>query len=228
MISCRYTRACRRGCGSSPGRERPGVGPGSKPLVGDRLLSSYPWIYELGLSPPLLEMVECYLGQPAVYLGAIFKREVADGAARGARQWHRDVEDRRMLRLLIYLSDVRCGGGPFEYVAAAESRRAARSGRYRSGYRSDKQMARISPPETWEQVYGDLGDVIVFDGALVFHRAQRPEVCNRLSITLAYASSKPLELRLDARLSKACAPGDLHAASRKQIRRFARPDRSEN
>jgi hypothetical protein len=40
------------------------------------------------------------------------KRESAEWVAAGVRQWHRDTEDRRILKISVYLSDVEDGCGP--------------------------------------------------------------------------------------------------------------------
>ena len=66
---------------------------------------------------PMLDIAENYLGMPARYYGADVRREVADGRPpHDVRQWHRDVEDYRVLKILLWLDDVDADGGPFAYV----------------------------------------------------------------------------------------------------------------
>lgn len=168
----------------------------------DALVDLSPAAYQLGLSEMLLDAAEAYLGGPCLYLGATLKRETADGQVYGSRSWHRDVEDERMLRILIYLSDVGPGGGPLEYVPAPISGEALTRTGYRSGYLADASMRRMVEPRSWTEVHGGVGDAVFFDGARILHRAQPPRVADRYSFTLGYTSRKPLELRLTARLSK--------------------------
>lgn len=173
-------------------------------LEGDALLATHPQAYNLGLSPALLDFVECYLGQPCLYLGAVLKRETVDGRDTGARRWHLDIEDELMVRVLIYLTPVGPGAGPFEFIDASRSRAAKISSGYRSGFLPETAMRSITADSAWTQVFGAPGDAILFDGTRVFHRAQPPRDVDRYSLTLAYVSRWPLQLRLSARLSRRC------------------------
>jgi hypothetical protein len=113
-----------------------------------------------------------------------------------------DMEDEKLFRVLVYLAPVREDGGPFEYIAKPSSREAKACARYRIGYLSDPLMRNLAPEDQWRPVYGEAGDVVLFDGAAVFHRNQPPTGQDRYSITLTYASRHPLELRFSSRLSR--------------------------
>lgn len=180
----------------------PRWGAGTTRLEGDALVAAYPAFYRLGLAPGMLDTAEAYLGQPCLYLGATIKREAADGRIAGTRRWHMDNEDERMFRALLYLSSVAEGGGPFEFVAAGRSQPARAAADYRSGYIDDEDMAAMIPRDQWIEVRADAGDAVLFDGARVFHRAQTPRRADRYSITFAYVSRHPLQLKMSARLSR--------------------------
>lgn len=177
---------------------------GPQSLESDAVAAAYPSAYRLGLAADVLDFAEAYLQQPCFYLGATIKREVADGVPVGARQWHLDVEDDRMLRILIYLSPVAAGSGPFEYVVAPRSAAARAASGYLSGYLRESRMRALVPADEWDVALGSAGDAVLFDGTRVFHRAQPPRDHDRYSITLAFVSRRPLQLRLTSRLSHRC------------------------
>ena len=106
-------------------------------------LAADPLVYKWGLTDENLDLAEFYIGLPVRYLGVGVKRESADGVAAGVRQWHRDIEDRRMLKIIVYLSDVEDGCGPFEYVDRNASDHAAQQLDYSSGFVSDTALARV-------------------------------------------------------------------------------------
>lgn len=172
---------------------------GTTTLEGDGLLELDPAIWRLGLAPVLLDAAETYFGLPCFYLGAALKHERADGRATGARQWHLDIEDERMLRLIVYLREVAPGGGPFEHLDAQTSAEWVRGANYRSGYVTDQNMGLAG--RAGRPVYGEACQAIFFDGVRVVHRAQPPRAADRYSVTFTYVTRWPLQLNLTAQLS---------------------------
>jgi hypothetical protein len=183
------------------GEARLGSLPEDRLLVGAGLLAVQPETYRIGFDPALLSIAEGYLGRPCLYIGAALKREAVDHRLVGNRRWHMDVEDERVLRALIYLSPVDRGCGPFEYVPESASRRAQADLGYRRGYLDDRRLAQQTRAEERRDVLGRPGDVVFFDGARLFHRAQPPQVAERLSLTLTYVSQWPIEWHRGARLT---------------------------
>jgi hypothetical protein len=168
------------------------------------LVETTPGLYTLGMSDALLNLAESYLGSQCLYLGAMLKREAANGFQGGTRAWHVDNEDVRMVRFLIYLNDVTPQTGPFEFVRAGPSRRISGSLHYRNGFiADDRLLASLEPGETNEEALGKAGDAFVFDGTRILHRAQPPKSEDRYSLTLSYCTRRPLEVRRTARLPKA-------------------------
>lgn len=176
-----------------------------------------------GLSPGLLDLVENYLGVPAWYWGADVRCERADGRYFGVRQWHRDVEDLQMLKLLVYLSDVGADAGPFEHLSRTHSREATTGLRYVSGFVADDALARVVPREKWLRRLGSRGTATFVDTCQLFHRASPPAATDRYSITFIWTSRHPLKTypvppmktahreaifeRLDARQRECLPPG---------------------
>jgi hypothetical protein len=166
-------------------------------------LADHPAVYKWGLNDDNLDLAECYIGLPVHYLGPGVKRERADGAAAYARQWHLDVEDRRLLKIIVYLSDVIEGCGPFEYINREWSAQAARALRYKSGYIADSAMARVVPAQEWVQVTGPRLTAIFVDTTRVFHRAKPPTAVDRYSMTFTYSSTTPYQTFPEWMLSQA-------------------------
>jgi hypothetical protein len=171
-------------------------------LQSDEIFSARPQVYKFGLTESLVDIAEAYLGEPCFYLGGTLKRERADRRLIGARGWHRDIEDDRMLRLLIYLNDVGAGGGPFEYALPLGDARPPAEAGYSGGYLDEQRASILAPRERRREVLGAKGQAIFFDGIRIFHRAQPPSTQERLSLTFSYVTRQPRELRLTARLSR--------------------------
>jgi hypothetical protein len=73
-------------------------------------------IIRWGLSDRLLDIAENYLCAPVGYDGINVFFTKADGKEAGTRRWHRDAEDRRMLKIALYLNDVDEDGGPLQVL----------------------------------------------------------------------------------------------------------------
>jgi hypothetical protein len=76
-----------------------------------------PWL-RLGLSPRLLDVANTYLGMWAKleYVDVWYTPPIGAGERRSSQRWHRDFNDRHLLKAFLYLVDVDEDGGPFEYV----------------------------------------------------------------------------------------------------------------
>lgn len=148
-------------------------------------------VWRWGLAPELLDIAEHYLGVPVWYYGADVRREVADGKVLGARQWHRDYEDRRVLKILMWLRDVSELDGPFAYLQVADSAESAFRLRYVSGFVPDDRMRTLIPEEHWRTSPGPAWTVTYVDTARLMHRATPPTRSDRYSLTLTWTSRHP-------------------------------------
>jgi len=171
-------------------------------LGNESTLSAFPGAWRLGLSSRMLDMAEAYLGLSCFYLGATVKRAMP-GLRAQPRQWHLDMEDERVFRVLVYLSPVDANEGPFEFVPRLASQSVEMRAHYRSGQIADARMKQLVARSTRKVAYGEAGDGIIFDGAQVFHRNRQPLKGERYSITFAYCSRHPLALDPRRRLSHA-------------------------
>ncbi len=128
--------------------------------LASRQLMAHPAIFLWGLQHPWLNLAECYLRQPAAYLGCVLRREVPNQRQVGVRLWHQDGEDYKTIKVIVYLNDVADTGGPFEYIPRSLT---PAYGQFRSvNNRIDNAaMAQVVGPERWRRCPGPRGTVIV-------------------------------------------------------------------
>jgi hypothetical protein len=161
-----------------------------------RELAVDPTLFTWGLSDHLLDLAECHIGLPVRYLGMEVKRELVDSAEgrnhEVVRRWHLDHEDRRILKVIVYLSDVDAGAGPFGYVHRSRSAAILDStgGRNLRGVPDDKMQTMV-PRHEWVRVTGPRMTAIHVDTGQVFHRVFPPTDAERYSVTFAYSSRSP-------------------------------------
>lgn len=159
--------------------------------VSDDDVVQAPEPYLFGLSRPLLDFVEHYMGLPVNYLGVSVKREIANGVSEGTRNFHRDPEDENVLKIIVYLSDVDAASGPFQCLNASDSSEVMTSGRYlRQPFRGIEDIERIIPRESWVTCLGPRLTANIADTARCLHRASPPFATDRYSMTFSYLSKR--------------------------------------
>jgi hypothetical protein len=91
------------------------------------LVRKYAWGVQLGLedawlrlgaNPRLLDIANAYLGMwsKLEYVDVWYTPPAAAEDRRSSQRWHRDFNDRHLLKAFVYLVDVDEETGPFEYV----------------------------------------------------------------------------------------------------------------
>lgn len=157
-------------------------------------LAADPALFKWGLSDANLDLAECYIGLPVHYLGVEVKRERPDGVAADVRQWHIDVEDRRMMKIIVYLNDVDESTGPFEYLDRARTRQAVLGLNYWSGFVPDADMGSAVIEREWLRAVGPRFTSVFVDTCRLFHRAKPPTNKDRYSMTFSYSSTTPYQV----------------------------------
>lgn len=155
-------------------------------------------LYVAGLHPTLLDIAEHHIGLPPLYLGVEAKVEFPTGVATGVRNWHRDLEDVRVLKVLIYLSDVGPEDGPLECLTRDASE-DLRHRRVRLGIASEIDIG-LGARRLFT---GPAGTAILFDGAMLVHRVKPPTRNVRRSLIYSYTSNRPRQIFSGARPSRA-------------------------
>ena len=156
-------------------------------------LKECPEIFLWGVEQRLLGIMEHCIGLPVYYQGYAIRRDIVNrsSSSNTLRNWHRDVEDRAVIKIIIYLHDVGLDGGCYEYISKDLSEKAAKTLKYNVGYLSDQKMSKVISEENWNKRTGKLGTVIISKTSDVFHRAKPPEKEDRVSISFCYTSKKP-------------------------------------
>ncbi|MBW4568600.1 MAG: 2OG-Fe(II) oxygenase [Tolypothrix carrinoi HA7290-LM1] len=154
-------------------------------------MMEHPEIFLWGLEQRLLNIVENYLGLPVAYQGVFFRRDIANEVAIKSRLWHIDLEDRKVLKIIVYLNDVNEDGGPFQYIPQSLTSTVARSLKYRSGYVIDETMQQALSPSNWKSCTGLSGTVIFAATSSIFHRGKIPVADDRFAVFFDYTSRQP-------------------------------------
>jgi hypothetical protein len=141
-------------------------------MVPPAMIMMRPNLFAWGLNDRLLNIAEAYLGLPPAYDGMAIIHTVADAREQSTRRWHRDREDRRMLKIAIYLNDVNADGGPFELDRRGEI------------------ALRADDPSAVQSCLGPAGTVIFADTARCLHRG-RPAQRDRAALFYSYFSRRP-------------------------------------
>lgn len=162
---------------------------------------------ELGLEDPwfavcashrMLEIANAYLRlwSKLQYVDVWYSvPQPADADRRASQRWHRDFNDKHLLKAFLYLVDVDEGTGPFEYVAES-----APGGRYADAwpwrplgdnYPPDGELERRIP-ESGIRTFTAPKGTIVFCNTSGFHRGGFATERPRVLATVTYSSPASL------------------------------------
>lgn len=150
-------------------------------------------IYDWGLNDRLLAIAEAYIGLPVAYDGVAINYTVADGREVSTRKWHRDWEDRRMVKVAVYLHEVDTAGGPFEIIRRAVTQQDDIQG-YRYDLLSDADLGTqlgVDFQSAIVSCVGPSGTVIFTDTARFFHRGKPAILRDRAALFYSYFSQRP-------------------------------------
>jgi hypothetical protein len=152
-------------------------------------------IIRWGLSDRLLDIAENYLGMPVGYDGINVFFTKADGMEAGARRWHRDAEDRRMLKIALYLNDVDEDGGPLQVLRRQlpDHDRMVR-GKFPilNQEQLEKALGDFDPDRDVVTCTGKAGTVVFADTAALYHRGKPASARDRCAIYFNYMNRAPL------------------------------------
>jgi hypothetical protein len=151
-----------------------------------------------GSEKRLLNIIENYIGLPLIFHGVHLRKDFPNENQFGTLLWHKDAEDRRMIKIIIYLNDVEEKHGPFEYIPASLTS-LFRLNYYRTYYKlwrsghlgiKDEELNEIIPKLAWKYCTGAAGTVIIVDPKKAIHHGTlRTE--NRSTLFWCYTSNSP-------------------------------------
>jgi hypothetical protein len=152
-------------------------------------------IIRWGLKDRLLDVAENYLGVLVGYDGTNVFFTKADGMEAGQRRWHRDAEDRRMLKIALYLNDVDEDGGPLQVLRRQlpDHDRMVR-GKFPilSQEQLETALGDFDPDRDVVTCIGKAGTVIFADTAALYHRGKPASARDRCAIFFNYMNRAPL------------------------------------
>ena len=148
----------------------------------------------LALNKSFLNIADCYFRmQTRLRYYNVWYTSASVSAARESQLWHFDREDRFILKIFVYLSDVDRGAGPFTYAPGTHKKGSFSSispaffdedGVRRT---TDEQMSNAYPRENWRVCTGKKGSVILAD-TRGFHKGGEARTGDRLMFTCMFTS----------------------------------------
>jgi hypothetical protein len=155
------------------------------------LITNYPDILRWGLNERFLAIAENYIGMPIAYRGVLARLDMPDGTVRETRLWHLDQEDSRILKIVVYVSDVDDDGGPFEYVPASHGQPLHLVEGSKKRVNNEHAFDLAVPAERRGAIVGPRGTVGFVDTCRILHRGRMPVNGTRKSLFFAYNSQWP-------------------------------------
>lgn len=149
-------------------------------------------------SDRMLDIANTYLGlwSKLEYVDMWYSVPQPEEADRvSSQRWHRDFNDKHLLKVFLYLVDVDEGTGPFEYVPGS-----APGGRYEDvwpwrplgeNYPPDGELEQRIPPESVRTFTGAKG-TLLFCNTAGFHRGGFATTKARVLATSTYSSPASL------------------------------------
>jgi len=161
-------------------------------------VTGLPEFYTWAREKRLLNTIENYIGLPVAFHGVHLRKDFKSKHQFGTLLWHSDAEDRRIIKIFIYLNDVEEKTGPFEYIP--RSLTSLLSWNYfrlyyklwKSGYLGidDEEVKSVIPKSAWKSCPVLAGTVILVDTKNVLHHGTvRTE--DRLALFFCYTANPP-------------------------------------
>jgi len=161
-------------------------------------VTGLPEFYTWAREKRLLNIIENYIGLPVAFHGVHLRKDFKSKHQFGTLLWHSDAEDRRIIKIFIYLNDVEEKTGPFEYIPRSFT--SLFSWNYfrlyyklwKSGYLGieDEEVKSVIPKSAWKFCPGRAGTVILVDTKNVLHHGTvRTE--DRLALFFCYTANPP-------------------------------------
>jgi hypothetical protein len=146
-------------------------------------------VMDISLSESILRIVCGYLGMFSRLAAIDLWYNVAiDGPDVFSQRWHRDPEDRVIVKTFLYLRDVDETDGPFCYVPGTHKPGALRQKIGRLNYPSDGVIERKFPPHRRRMCTGKAGTLIFCD-TTGFHKGGHPTAGARFLLNSVYTSN---------------------------------------
>ncbi|ADI64867.1 hypothetical protein [Trichormus azollae] len=161
-------------------------------------VTDLPEFFTWGIEERLQDIIENYIGLPIAFHGVHMRKDFPNQQQLQTLLWHKDAEDRRMIKVIIYLHNVTERHGAFEYIPLPANLLDWYN-YYRVDYAlwksnflgiNDQQMINFIPKSAWKYCPGKAGTVIFVDPRNVLHHGTvRSEA--RSTLFFIYTSNSP-------------------------------------
>lgn len=140
-------------------------------------VTNLPEFFAWGIESRLRNIIESYIELPIAFHGVHVRKDFPNEQQLQTLLWHKDSEDRRMIKIIVYLHDVGEEHGPFEYIPLPGNI-GEWCNYYRVDYRlwksgflgiDDRAMMNVIPKKFWKSCPGKAGTVIFVDPRNVLH-----------------------------------------------------------
>jgi hypothetical protein len=145
------------------------------------------------LQEPILRIANAYIGMHTrLRYYNVWRTFATTDEARESQLWHRDRDDKLIVKVFVYLSDVDATAGPFTYAPGTHRKRVlAREPEYfvegNVKRTTDEQMAQVVPADRWVTCTGPTG-TIVFADTGGYHKGGLARGRDRLMYTCMFTS----------------------------------------
>ncbi|MDD1428324.1 phytanoyl-CoA dioxygenase family protein [Dolichospermum sp. ST_sed9] len=161
-------------------------------------VTDLPEFFNWGIETRLQNIIENYIGLPIAFHGVHVRKDFPNEKQLETLLWHKDSEDRRMIKVIIYLNDVTEKHGPFEYIPLPTNA-LEKVKNYQVDYElwrtnflgiNDEKMKKIIPKSAWKSCPGKAGTVIFADVRNILHHGTiRTE--ERSTLFFTYTANAP-------------------------------------
>jgi hypothetical protein len=155
-------------------------------------IERYPNLIGWGLDERLLGIVSAYIGIDVAYRGLTVRRDIFGGPMDETRMWHRDNEDNRIVKIIVYLNNVGEDGGPFEFLPVDRTPPSWRVPIVNSSRVTEEEMERLAPRAAWRPCTGPRGTAVFVDTCRVYHRGRIAVHEDRRTLFYCYNSQRPI------------------------------------
>ena len=160
------------------------------------------FLIKLALNDEMLKIASSYLGACPKLFNFDLRRTIIVSSGEGPRfsqRWHRDPEDKKMVKVFLYLSDVdEEGAGPFKYVLGSQPK-----GKWSKFYPQRPPAGTYPPEGVLEKAipesdvltcFGKAGTLIFCD-TTGFHKGGFSTTRERLMLTITFVSEASIVQR---------------------------------
>jgi hypothetical protein len=150
-------------------------------------------VMRICLSDPVLRIVSAYFGMfPRLNAADLWYNVPVSGPPVFSQRWHRDPEDRWLVKTFLYLRDVDKDTGPLCYIPRSHNRgiygHLHSQKIYGDNYPADGTAERLFERERWQECEGKAGTLIFCDTS-GFHRGGLAKSKARMLFNSVYTSN---------------------------------------